>query len=183
MTRRQNNYNGVTAGVSIFPQKNPSEKSAEKFLASNFWYQDGIILIDYLPKGQTINANYYTSLLVQLKDILKEERRGKFTNFVSSLHDNASAHRTITTQKKLAYLGFHFLDHPPYTPDLALSDYHLFSGLKKLSNFLLFSSDAKVIAAALTWMDGQNSYFFVCDLKKLEQRSKECIELRGYYVE
>jgi len=47
------------------------------------------------------------------------------------LHDNAPAHRALATQKKLAYLGFQYLDHPPYSPDLALSDYHLFSGLKK----------------------------------------------------
>ena len=37
--------------------------------------QDGILPIDYLPKGQTINAEYYASLLVQLKDILKQKRR------------------------------------------------------------------------------------------------------------
>jgi len=42
-----------------------------KVLASIFWDQDGIVLIDYLPKGQTFNAEYYLSLLVQLKDILK----------------------------------------------------------------------------------------------------------------
>ena len=49
-----------------------------------------------------------------------------------SLHDNAPAHRALVTQKKLAYLGFHCLDHPPYSPDLAPSDYHLFPGLKKI---------------------------------------------------
>jgi len=32
------------------------QKSAGKVLASIFWDQDGILLIDYLPKGQTINA-------------------------------------------------------------------------------------------------------------------------------
>jgi len=37
----------------------------------------------------------------------------------------------IATQKKLAYLGFQCLDHPPYSPDLAPSDYQLFPGLKK----------------------------------------------------
>jgi len=56
-------------------------KSAGKDLASIFWDQDGIILIVYLPKGQTINAEYYSSLLVQLKDILKGKRRGKFTKW------------------------------------------------------------------------------------------------------
>jgi len=48
------------------------------------------------------------------------------------LHDNAPAHWALATQKKLAYLGFQCLDHPPYSPDLAPPDYHLFPGLKKI---------------------------------------------------
>jgi len=59
------------------PKKFRGQKSAGKFLASIFWDQDGILRIDYLPKGLTINVEYYLSLLVQLKDILKEKRRGK----------------------------------------------------------------------------------------------------------
>jgi len=35
------------------------QKSAGKVFASIFWDQDGILLIDYLPKDQTINAEYY----------------------------------------------------------------------------------------------------------------------------
>jgi hypothetical protein len=41
------------------------------------------------------------------------------------------AHLALATQKKLAYLGFHCLDHPTYFPYLAPSDYHMFPGLKK----------------------------------------------------
>jgi histone-lysine N-methyltransferase SETMAR len=67
---------------------------------------------------------------VQLKDILNEKLR-EVTKCVSFLHDNVPAHRALATQKKLAYLDFQCLDHPPYSPDLAPSDYHLFSGLKK----------------------------------------------------
>jgi len=43
------------------------QKSAGKVHASIFWDQDGILLIDYLPKVETINAEYYSSLLVQVK--------------------------------------------------------------------------------------------------------------------
>ena len=75
--------------------------------------------LHYLPNGQTINAEYYLSLLVQLKDILKEKRREKFTKVVLFLHDNAPTHRALATQKKMAFLGFQCLDHPPYSPDLA----------------------------------------------------------------
>ena len=89
-------------------------------------------------------------MLVQLKDILKEKLREKVTNGVLFLHDNAPAHRALASQKKLAYLGFQCLDHPPYSPDLAPSDYHLFPGLKKQLKGRNFSSDAEVIAAAET---------------------------------
>jgi len=119
------------------PKKLRVQKSAGQAVASIFWDQDGILHIDYLPKGQTVNAEYYSSLLVQLKDILKEKRRGKVTNGVLFLH-NAPSHGALATQKKLAYLGFHCLDHPPYFPDVAPSDYHLFPGLKKTIERSLF---------------------------------------------
>jgi len=116
MTWRQSNSHW-SGGIVAHPAPKNS---------SIFWYQDGILLIDYLPKGQTINAEYYSSLLVQLKDILKEKRCRKVTKGVLFLHDNALAHQALATQKKAAYLRFHCLDHPPYSPDLAPSDYHLF---------------------------------------------------------
>ena len=87
------------------------QKSTGKVLASIFWDQDSILLIDYLPKGQTINVEYYSSLLVQLNDILKDKRRGKVTKGVLFLHDNSPTHRALATQKKPAYLGFQYIDH------------------------------------------------------------------------
>ena len=165
------------------PRKFQVQKSTGKFSPSNFWEQDSILPIDYLPKGHTINVEYYSSLLVQLKDILKEKCRGKVTKGVLFLGDNALAHRALVTHKKLTYLGFQCLDHPPYFPDLALSDYHLFPGLKKQLKVRHFSSDTEVIAAAENWLDGQPSEFFLSGLQKLEQRPKKCIELCGAFVE
>ena len=97
------------------------------------------------------------------------------------LHDNAPANPALETLKKLAYLGFQCLDHPPYSPDLGPSDYHLFPGLKKQLKGLHFSSEAEVIDAVETWLDGQPSefFFFLSGLQKLKQRAKKCIELRG----
>jgi len=162
MTRRQSNnqWNGGTA-VHPAPKNFRVQKSSGKVLASSFWDQYGILLIDYLPKGQTINAEYYSPLLVKFKDILKEKRRGNFTKAVLFLHDNVPAHRALATQKKLAHLGFQCLNHPPYYPHLAPSDYHLFSGLKKQLKCCYFSSDAEVIAATETRLDGQHPEFFL----------------------
>jgi len=161
MTRRQSNneWSGIIVAHPALKNsecKNPLEKFSPRY----FWDQDGILVIDYLPKGQTTNAEYYSSLLMQLRDILKEKRRGNVPKGVLFLHDNAPAHGALGTRKKLAFLGFQCLDHPPYSPDLAQSDYHLFPGLKKQLKRRHFSSDAKVIAAAETWLGGQPSEFY-----------------------
>jgi len=74
MTRRQSN-NQWSGGIVVYsplappPQKKifQVQKSAGKVLASIFWDQDSILLIDCLPMGQTINAEYYLSLLVQFR--------------------------------------------------------------------------------------------------------------------
>ena len=120
---------------------------------------------------------------MQLKDVLKEKRRGKVIKGVLFLHDNAPAHQPLAIQKKLVCQGFQYLNHPTYSPDLAPSDYDLFPGLKKQLKGRHFSPDAEVIAAAETWLDGQPSAFFLSGLQKLEQRVKKCTELRGEYVE
>ena len=52
------------------------------------------------------------------------------------------------------------LDHPPYSPDLAQADCHLFPRLKEQLKVRRFSSDVEVIAAAETWLDGQQTDFF-----------------------
>jgi hypothetical protein len=79
------------------------QKSAGKFLASIFWDKGVILLIDYVPNGHTIKAGYYSSLLVQIKDILKGKRRGNVTKCFCSCTTIAIAH---ATPKKLVYLDF-----------------------------------------------------------------------------
>jgi hypothetical protein len=54
---------------SPHPKKFRVQKFTGKVLTLIFWDQDGILLTDYLPMGQTVIVEYYSSLLVQLKDI------------------------------------------------------------------------------------------------------------------
>jgi len=165
LTRRQSN-NQWSGGLAAHPRskKFRVQKSAGKFLASIFWDQDCILLTDYLPKGQTLNSEYYSSLLVQLKDILKEKRRGKVT-------------RGSCTWASTVLITHHILRIWPHRTTTWSLDW------KKQLKVRHFSSDAKVIAAAETWLDWQRSEFFLSCLRKLEQQAKECIELRGEYFE
>ena len=139
----------------------------------------GRILFNELCRFVPHTAIWYTSAYMQLKD----KRRWKVIKWVLFLHDIAPAHQALATQKKLAYLGFQYLDYPPYSLYLVPSEYHLFPELKKKLKVRRFSSEAVIIAAAENCLEGQHSEFFLSRLQKLEPRAKKCTELRGDYVE
>ena len=65
MTRRQSN-NQWSGGIAAYPtqKKSESRKPLEKFSPRFFWDQRGFLLTGFLPKSQTIKAEYYSSLLV-----------------------------------------------------------------------------------------------------------------------
>ena len=55
-------------------------------MASIFWDAKGVLLIDYLEKGKTINSEYYCNLLDQLDKNIREKRPGlqRYPNFFLS---------------------------------------------------------------------------------------------------
>ncbi|KAI6658206.1 hypothetical protein LOD99_15475 [Oopsacas minuta] len=91
-----------------------------------FWDRGGIIHLDWLPEKKTINSDYYVEELKELRQVIKRGRRGKLTRGVLLHHDNARAHVSSKTMAAIDDLGFECLAHPPYSPDLAPSDYWLF---------------------------------------------------------
>ena len=120
---------------------------------------------------------------MQLKDILKENRRRKVTKVVLFFHNNAPAHRALATQKKLVYLDFQCVDHPPYSPALTPSDYYLLSGLEKeIESSLFFVRRGG--HCRLGNLVGRTSFrIFLSGLQKLEQRAKKYVELRAECIE
>src|SRR5258705_3368092 len=60
---------------------------------------------------------------------------------VHLLHDNAPVHTAAISKSAVRDCGLQELDHPPYSPDLAPSDYYLFSKLKKDLRGRKFHSD------------------------------------------
>jgi len=46
------------------------------------------------------------------------------------LRDNARPHTAAHTQALLQKFRWDLFDHPPYSPDLAPNDFHLFSWMK-----------------------------------------------------
>ena len=101
-------------------------------MASVFWDAHGILFIDYLEKGKTINSDYYIALLDRLSAEIKKKRPHMVKKKVLFYQENAPCHKSIETMVKLNELSFEWLPFLLYSPDLASSDYWIFADLKKM---------------------------------------------------
>lgn len=110
-------------------------------MASVFWDRKGIILIDFLLQGQTINATRHCETLQKLKRAIQNKRSGMLTKGVCLLHDNARPQTANATKARLDSFGWDILNHPAYSSDLAPSDFHLFTFLKTYMGGKKFQTD------------------------------------------
>jgi hypothetical protein len=58
---------------------------------------------------------------------------------------NTQPHTSLKTQEAITKLGWSVLPYPPYSPDLAPSDFHLFGAIKDAIAGKRFRSDDEVI--------------------------------------
>lgn len=165
------------------PKKFRVEASAGKVLASVFWDAEGILLIDFITTKERITGDYYASLMWKLRDAIKEKRRGKLSHGIRLLHDNAPVHKSRVAQRAIHDCGFEQVNHPPYSPDLAPSDYYLFRDLKKHLAGKRFASDSEVISAVCGYFDSLPKEYYLRGLEMLEGRLEKCIAVEGDYVE
>ena len=79
--------------------------------------------------------------------------------------------------------GFEILPHPPYSPDMAPSDFYLFPKLKSHLRGTQNGSNEGLIEAVNEYFGNQEKAFYFEGIKKLKQRWAKCIALKGNYIE
>ena len=100
----------------------------KKVMLNVWWGVRGIIHWEILPDSCTITADLYCQQLNRVAAKLKGKQ-----DRIYFLHDNARPHVAKSTHQKLLSLEWITIPHPPYSPDLAPTDYHLY---RSLSNYL-----------------------------------------------
>jgi [histone H3]-lysine36 N-dimethyltransferase SETMAR len=110
----------------LTPIKAKAILSAGKVMTSVFWDFKGVIMVDYLARGETINTAYYCILLRKIK----EKYPRLFRKNVLFHQDNARLHTSVESMAQIRDNGFELGPYPAYSPDLAPSDFQLFPNLK-----------------------------------------------------
>ena len=86
---------------------------------------------ELLKPNETITGAAYRTQLMRLSQALKEKRAHYYSRHDKGilLHDNARPHVAAPVKSYLETLKWEVLLHPPYSPDIASSDFNLFRSL------------------------------------------------------
>ena len=148
-------------------------QSSKKVMISIFWNFGNLVMIRILPEDSTYNTDYVLNSLIPDLDVVALSVRPSRGLKSYWLHwDNARPHCSKRTSDCVKSKFKGSLVHPPYSPDLAQSDFFLFGFLKKElegkviedENQLLFfwsqlSRQSRDKRNWLSSMSGRNDYF------------------------
>ena len=123
-------------------------------MLSVWWDLKGIVHFELLPKNRSINSNVYCRQLMKLDKEIKEKRP-----------------ELATREEVMLY--------PPYGPDLAPSDYHLFRSLQNHLDGKTFDSDEVVRNELIHFFASKNQTFYESGIMKLTERWQKVIEQNG----
>lgn len=127
----------------------------------------------------SVTAVRYCNQLDRTAEILEFLGREEPVIF---LHDNARPHTANLTKSKLIELGWEVLPHPPYSPDIAPSDFHLFRSLKHWLKGKSFESIDQIEDAIHEFFFSRDPDFYERGINNLVDRWEQIIGFNGEYM-
>jgi histone-lysine N-methyltransferase SETMAR len=100
---------------------------------------EGIIHYELLERNLTVTAERYCQQIRRLEEAIQQKRPGRRHGVILQ-HDNARSHTPNMSKADIQELEWEILLHPPHSPDLAPSDYHLFRSLSNNPSTATLSS-------------------------------------------
>jgi histone-lysine N-methyltransferase SETMAR len=91
----------------------------------------GIVHYEFIVQGQTVTQQCYLEVVTRLQESVRRRRPDLWPEKWILHLDNAPAHDALRVHEFLAKKSITKMEHPPYSPDLALCDFWLFRKLKK----------------------------------------------------
>jgi histone-lysine N-methyltransferase SETMAR len=143
----------------------------------------GVIHYELLDRGVTITANLYSSQLLRADSKLRENFPALLANGNPVfLHDNARPHVATSAVETLTSIGRDVLPHPPYSPDLAPSDYHLFRSLKSHFSGTRHVDQESLVTHLTKFFASKPPEFFVSGIDSLITRWSMVKNSGGEYI-
>jgi len=99
-------------------------RSNVKVMLVTFFDWQGLVHFEYVPKGQTVNKEYYLSILKRLRVAVPRKRPEMWRDRSWKFHhDNAPAHTALLVTEFNARNGTPVILQPPYSPEVSPADF------------------------------------------------------------
>ena len=95
---------------------------------------------------------------------------------------NASIHKCKIVQTAIRQAGFIELNHPIYSLDIAPTNYHPLSNLKKFVRLKNFSSDDEEVTTVDDYFTDLNSEVFCKGIQSLHDRWQHVVASKRQYI-
>lgn len=156
-----------------------------KVMLCIWWDQKGVVFYELLKPRQTINAELYQQQLNKVSRALREKRPeyAKRHDKVIFQHDNARPHVAKRVKETLEAFGWDVLPHPPYSPDIAPTDYHLFRSMQSALSGKRFGSYDEIKNWLDDWITSKQPNFFYRGIHLLPEKWEKIIAFGGKYFE
>ena len=148
-----------------------------------FWDTDGVILVAVMARSETINLDAYIKTLQKLKQRYRQVWPNRNPGGMFIGHDNAHPNTSLRTEEAITKFDWTVLLNPPYSPDLAPSDFYLFGPLKDTLRGTRFEDDVSMIRAARTWLREQETSWYREGMHSLVSRWRKAVDVHGDNVE
>src|SRR5215510_942164 len=119
--------------------------SKNKIMIIVFCDQHGLIFMDILERNASINKERHCKSLEKLKRAIATKRPGLKDTPITFHQDNARPHTAHQTLAQIARYGWTLMPHPPYSPDLAPSDFYLSGQLKNSLRGRTFENNEQLL--------------------------------------
>jgi histone-lysine N-methyltransferase SETMAR len=97
-----------------------------------FWSTTRPLVEDWLSTNASFNSTYFCKVIVPcLASTTFPDQAGQRKRRVYLRKDNARLHNSTKSLQCVADNKFKRIPHPPYSPDIAPSDFHLFGTVKQ----------------------------------------------------
>lgn len=155
----------------------------KKLMLCIWWDQLGVVYYELLKPSETITGALYRTQLMRLSRALKEKRAHYYSRHdkIILLHDNARPHVAAPVKTYLETLNWEVLPHPPYSPDLAPSDYHLFRSMAHGLSEQRFTSYEDTKNWVDLWIASKDEEFFRRGIRMLPERWGKVMANDGKY--
>lgn len=152
------------------------KRAVKKVMYAVFFRRTGLVKAINLEGQKTVTAWY-------IRHCLPEVLRGLRIGGLMLHHDNASPHTAAATLKFLRENNIRLIEHPPYSPDLAMCDFWLFFNLKNNLRGRRFTSEEEIDVTIRDYFNSISANEWRDAFRLWKIRLQKCIDAGEDYSE